>query len=223
MKKTNLNDKYKKQVDKAHYDFDRYLSLERWITYYYQTREVLSVAKALKRKSIKVLEIGIGDKTASSVLKAQGMDVVTMDIDPELKPDYVSALPQINLPKKYKFDCILCCEVLEHAQYEDVERSLVAMAQRAEYCVISVPHKGITLSFAVKPWFYKTRKLSLSIPTSFRSHKFDGEHYWELGARGFSAARLRETIKQAGFQCINDYRIPELPWTHFFIIKGSKL
>lgn len=220
--KKSLASKYQKQRQKGLYSFDEYVNGERWISYYHQVKEVLSVAKMLNRSSIKVLEIGIGNGTVSGVLKAQGMKVTTMDMDSELCPDYIGALPEINMGQKRKFDCILCCEVLEHINYKDAEKSLTQMAERSAYSVISVPQRGISFSITTKLWFFKTLKLFVSVK-NFKKFNPDGYHHWELDANGVTTKRFKNSIENAGFKILNDYRVPEFPYHHFFVVKSQVL
>lgn len=212
--------KYKKQVSKSHYDFDEYLNQERWISYFHQIYEVVKIAKKLKKKSLKILEIGIGDKTVSSILETQGMRVTTMDIDSQLNPDMVGSLPNIPVKAKQKFDCIICSQVLEHVAYKDSEKTLSNMSGIAKYAVISVPHKSITLSLTMKLWFFKTFRIFVFMKSP---KKFDssGQHYWELGAKSFSVKRFRKSIRKTGFKIIGEHRVPEFPYHHFFVLKSN--
>lgn len=219
MKNNNL--KYPIQVEPAHYTFDSYITQERWNSYYHQVMEVRNIARMLGKKSIKVLEIGVGDKTVSGILKNMGHKVITMDFDKRLNPDIVAALPAIPVKKTDKFDCLLCCEVLEHLKYEDAEKSLKEIAKTAPLAVISVPHKSVWFSFAFKFWFFKTSKLVFGIPTSFLPHKFRGEHYWEIGAMGYSQSRFEASLAKAKLEILNEFRVAELPWHHIFVLKSK--
>ncbi len=213
--------KYQKQENKDYFGFDRYVHEERWTAYYHQIQLVQEVAQRLGKKAISVLEIGPADKSVASVLQSQGMKVVTMDIDPELNPDYVGALPEIPVDKPKKFDCILCCQTLEHIEYGDSEKALAEMARRAKYAVISVPHKGINFLVRVKLWFLPTWKWGFTFPSP-RKHLRPGNHYWELEAAGFPEKRWRESIKKAGFEIVNDYRMPEFTFFHFYVLRSEK-
>jgi len=216
------NTKYQKQVDKSHYEPDQYLNQERWVSYFHQVENVMSIAKNLGRKKIRVLLIGVGDGIVSETLKHIGHDVVTMDIDPDLKPDYEGILPVIDVPIKGKFDCIVCCEVLEHLSYQDAIKSLKSIADKSKYSVISVPHKRIAFTFWFRPPIYKPLKFIISIPSNYLKHKFDGQHYWELGAKDTDLGKFKESIDKSGLNRLNDYQVAEFPRHHFFILKSYK-
>jgi hypothetical protein len=217
MPKSQKPSLYNKQVDQSHYDFTTYVNQERWTAYFYQIKEVLQLIKDTGKKNPTVLDIGVGDRTVANVLQSQGALVKTLDIDPELQPDYVAALPSIPVQKK--FDYMLCCQVLEHLAYEDSELTLKNMAQRCRYAVISVPHRGIFVSWTLKVWFWKTLRGFLYIK-SWRQFDDSGQHYWELGVPGYSPKRFRDSLRRAKFEVLKDYRMSTFPFFHFFVVKS---
>jgi len=50
-------------------------------------------------------------------------------------------------------------------------------------------------------------------------HKFDGEHYWEIGKKGYSLSKITNNIQKAGFKIKETYRVFENPYNSFFILK----
>lgn len=212
--------KYAKQVSPTHYSHDIYMTLNRWISYFYQIRGVNQISKNWLQKEpekLSIFEIGVGDKTVSNVLKQYGYRVTTMDIDSELNPDIVAALPKV--PLKGKVDIIICCEVLEHLSYSDAEKALLNIRGKSRFAIISVPHKSPTFSVAIHIPFFRTAKLLIPIPTPFIKHRFDGEHYWELGARYYSVSRFKATLTKVGMKCFMDYRVFDYPYHHFFLVQ----
>src|SRR5438874_10919618 len=85
---------------------DGYDTLERFQSYWHQLREATDLGG-------RVLEIGIGNGTVSSILRARGLDVVTADIDRELRPDVVADIRKLPF-ENGSFDGVLACEILEH-------------------------------------------------------------------------------------------------------------
>ncbi len=212
--------KYQKQVSNDHYIKQTYGHIYRWISYYHQLDSVFSVAEMLTKEhgKISVLEIGPGDKTVSTMLKHNKFKLKTMDIASDINPDILASLP--DLPIK-KVDIILCCEVLEHIEYDDVVKSLENMSKKSKFTIISVPHKSLYLSFMLRLPIIKPLRFLIDIPTPFISHKFDGQHYWELGANGYSVSRFKKTLKDAGLECFKDFRVSEFPYHHFFLTESN--
>ena len=70
-----------------------------------------------------------------------------------------------------------------------------------------LPLGGLTLSWPV-PWRRP------------RDHAFDGEHYWELGARGFPVSRFRKTLRGEGWQIEKEIRPSANPYHHFFFLRS---
>ncbi len=64
-----------KQVDKSHYQFNRYMHKRRWISFWYQLKELMSV------QTQKILEVGPGSGVFKQIAFMSGVDVKTFDID----------------------------------------------------------------------------------------------------------------------------------------------
>jgi hypothetical protein len=177
------------QVNSSHY-FERYDSKYRWINYWHQINEVLST------RAHKILEVGIGNSTVSDYLRRVGKDVTTIDIDPNLKPDYVGNVKELSkIFGENKFDLILCSEVLEHLPFEDFESTLNELWKvTKEYVVISLPYACIVFFTLHIPKISKG--ISFRIPKFWAKHKFDGQHYWEIGKKNYSLNRIIELIER---------------------------
>src|SRR4051812_17219292 len=100
-----------KQVEAQHYFRRGYDTPKRFASYWHQTD--LSLKYAPKT----VLEIGPGNGFLSTYLRRAGLDVTTVDLDPELKPGVAAALPQLPFADG-SFDLVVCFEVLEHIPFE---------------------------------------------------------------------------------------------------------
>ncbi|MEM2294293.1 MAG: class I SAM-dependent methyltransferase [candidate division WOR-3 bacterium] len=120
---------------------ENYLTLERWLSYYYQIKETMNVikkvlAEANELHELKILEVGVGNRILYSFIKnwltAENVKFkyTTVDIDPELKPDIVGDIRKIML--KEKVDVILAFQVLEHIPFQDVR----SVMKKLKSCVI---------------------------------------------------------------------------------------
>ena len=62
-------------------------------------------------------------------------------------------------------------------------------------------------------------KMLISLLIKKQIHKFDSEHYWETGKKGYPLDRITNNIKKKGFNIERTYRIFEHPYHRFFILK----
>lgn len=214
--------KYTKQVSKEHYKYSTYVDHNRWLSYVHQIESVNLIAQDISKRKLRILEVGIGNKFISNTLKQMGHVVKTVDIAEDLRPDFIGSLPNLKIKDIGKYDCVMCCEVLEHLEYGDVKSSLKRMSELSDFLIISVPHKSLYLSFMIRISLFQPVKFLFSIPTPFIKHKFDGQHYWELGTSGYDLNRFNATIRKAGLEIVKEFRSVEFPWHHFFILKKDR-
>jgi ubiquinone/menaquinone biosynthesis C-methylase UbiE len=200
------------QVRKEHYNFEKYSHLGRWASYYYQLKSVL----VLKPKNI--LEVGVGDKVFGDFIKNNtNIDYKSVDVDKELKPDFVGSVQ--NLPvKDSSFDVACAFEVLEHLPFEEFEKNIIELGRVSrKNVVLSLPHFGPAVLFLLKVPFLKVVKFSFKIFLP-KEHKFNGEHYWEIGKKGYSTSLVRKVILKY-FKIIDEFVPFENQYHHFFILE----
>lgn len=205
----------KVQVDKTHYDFEKYVDEHRWNSYYYQIKEGLN-------NDGDVLVIGVGDGVVVNVLGDFGKVVDTFDFDPELEPNIVGSVTKIDEIVKKKYDTILCCEVLEHIPFEEFEDTI----KRISRCVnskfiLSLPNSSARLDVNVKLPKLPNVKIRKLIKKPFqKEYKIEdqgnGEHYWEINAKGYSEKRITDILKK--YFVIEKRYIPSDNMYHIFYI-----
>lgn len=213
-----MNNSIKKtQVGYSHY-LENYDGLTRFISYYYQ------IDLALNLKINNCLEIGIGNKTVSSVLTHRGVNMTTCDFDSDLKPDYVADIRELPFDDK-SFDLVMACQVLEHLPWNDLSRALKELERvTSKYAIISLPYSSIYFELIVKIPFFKhlIKKacidFCLRIPLFFIRFKPTSEHYWEIGWRGYSIRKIRKALQES-FDIIDEKRPVLNPYHHFFILQ----
>ncbi len=201
------------QVLKEHY-FKGYDTKERWVSYWYQINEVLWT------NARKVLEVGVGNKTVSNYLKERGIKVTTVDINPDLKPDHVCSV--IELTKCFKpnsFDVVLCAEVLEHLPFEYFGKALGELhSVTKRYVILSLPYAGANFCTSLKLPLTRRMDLKFKVPYFFLPHKFNGEHYWEIGKKGYPLKKILALLKKK-FRIIKCYFPAEDMYHAFFVLK----
>ncbi len=202
---------YTPQVDKTHYEGKAYRSAERWISYFHQ------MALVWQTHPKNVLEIGIGSGVVARELKAQGCDVTTIDIAEDVHPDVVGSILALPFPPA-SYDVVLAAEILEHIRFEDVEKALSELARVSrKSVVISVPHPGWVFSFVCKLPLLPRTAFLFQIPFFWKKHTFNGEHYWELGKKGYSTERFLAVARAVGLTLIYSKKYADDPSHRFFL------
>lgn len=208
MKKENI-----KQVEKEHYDFSRYINKRRWASMWHQLDEVLAFEPET------VLEIGPGPGVFQASATRFGPRVVTLDLDPDLKPDYIA--PADAMPfEDNSFDVVCAFQMLEHVPYEQSLAIFTEMARVARKgLVISLPDAATRWPVALHiprigmKWLY-VPKPRLRAP----KHRFNGEHYWEINKAHYSLSKVLEDLQAtAGVELRKTYRVNENPYHRFLV------
>jgi ubiquinone/menaquinone biosynthesis C-methylase UbiE len=208
--------KFEPQVGSDTYSRSTYCTPQRFAAYAYAIQEVL----ACQPKT--VLEIGIGNGMVTHVLRNAGVDVTTLDIDEMLKPDQVASVTNIPTPPR-PYDVVLCCQVLEHLPFNVLAQALSEINKVCgKFLVLSLP--DATRYFCIQfhfPGSRICRKLvNLPVPR-IKRFEFNGEHYWELGRRGYPLRRIKTMITEAGFTVTRTYRIFEHPYHRIFVAQKT--
>lgn len=206
----------KPQVDKSHYAFGRYAFEGRFVSYYWQLKEVLALNPG------SVLEVGAGDRVFGNFIKDNtGVAYTCVDIAEDLRPDVVGSVLALPFADK-SHDAVCAFEVLEHLPFEQFDNALTELARVARtYVVLSVPHFGPMLSFSLKIPFVPQIRFAFKIPFP-RRHVFNGQHYWELGKRGYRVKLIRQKLGTRG-RILRDFVPFGSPYHHFFVVDVSKL
>ncbi|MFZ5806905.1 MAG: class I SAM-dependent methyltransferase [Verrucomicrobiota bacterium] len=200
------------QENAAQYLCSHYDSSERWISYWYQIQAICRINPQ------SVLEAGCGSSVFSRYVRENlKLALTTFDIDSALKPDVVGDLKNIkDYFSEKSFDCVCLFQVLEHLPFEDFElvlRQLTRISRR--YILLSLPFNGASFFLKI---IFGTNSLSHSmgfkIPMRKR-WKFDGQHYWEIGALGYPLRRIIQTLNR---HCAirRHYFCKEHPYHYFF-------
>ncbi|ODS41449.1 MAG: methyltransferase type 11 [Candidatus Altiarchaeales archaeon WOR_SM1_79] len=201
------------QVGHEHYFNESYDTRERFVSYWHQINEITKLAP----KS--VLEIGVGNGFVSKYLKERGLNIVTLDIDKSLNPDIIGNVLDMPLEDN-SFDVVACYEVLEHIIYKNFHKALSELYRVSKfYVILSLPDAGIVYRFGLKMSGLVEIKRCIPLP-SFKKqvHKFDGQHYWEIGKAGYPLKKIITDIQRAGFKIEKTYRVFEIPYHRFFIL-----
>lgn len=202
----------KPQTDKSHYRFGAYAFEGRFVSYYWQLKEVLDLNPS------SVLEVGVGDRVFGSFVKNNtGVAYTSVDVAGDLRPDVVGSVLELPFPD-HSFDVVCAFEVLEHVPFADFDKAVSELVRVARsHVIISIPHFGPMLSFSLKVPFLPQLRVALKLPFP-KKHVWNGQHYWELGKKGFPISRIRAMLSRHG--AIERDFIPfASEYHHFFAIR----
>ena len=85
------------------------------------------------------------------------------------------------------------------------------------HVVVSIPHFGPPVKFSLKLPFFAEIKLSWKIPYHI-AHTFNGQHYWELGKKGYSLGVVRSKFEKH-FKILKEFIPFESQYHHFFVLE----
>jgi ubiquinone/menaquinone biosynthesis C-methylase UbiE len=196
-----------------YFDID-YDSKERFCSYWHQINEIISL------KPKKVLEIGIGNGFVTRYLRDKELNVTTLDIAHELRPDVAGAVLAIPF-KNGSFDVVTCCEVLEHLPYSEFPKALKEIHRVSrKHVVLSLT--DVTTAYRINIELPRIRPIKRLINHPFHRparHTFDGEHYWEIGKTSYPFKRIEFDIRQSDLNIIKTYRVFEFYYHRFFLLE----
>ena len=104
------------KLSPKYYSFEKYVTKERMLTYWYQIKEIE------KLKVSNVLEIGVGPGIVGGILKNLDKNIYTVDTNKDLNPDVVASVTNLSTkinPKNY--DLVLCSRVLHHINFNEFD------------------------------------------------------------------------------------------------------
>ncbi len=192
----------KPQVSPDHYIDQLYDSKERFISYWHQINEVISLNPK------EVLEIGIGNGFVRNHLKEKGIKIKTLDIDKRLNPDVAGSVLKLPFVSE-SFDVIACYEVLEHLPYSKFPKALKEIHRVSQkHVVLSLP--DVTTVYRINIELPRIRPIKRLINHPFHrpaQHVFDGEHYWEIGKTS-PLKRIELDIRHS--RCLSSKLSPKL-------------
>lgn len=184
------------------------------MSYWYQAKEISS------KQDIKtMLDVGPGTTFMHDILKIHRPDIEykTLDIAHDIQPDYIGEVTAIPLLDN-SYDVVTAFQVLEHIEFSDFEPALLEMKRVSKkYVFVSLPHFGtsIEILFRIPP--FSRVKFFLKFPRPIK-HVFGGQHYWEIGKKGYSPNKIR-SIMQKHFTILNEYVPFENQYHHFYILE----
>jgi len=198
------------------YSKDQIARKSEWFRYYSEKRITHQWLQVHLLKNLDdvntILEVGPGLGLVSSMLHNAGYEVTTVDYlsnqypHPDIK-FIQKEIMNLTGEEASGYDCIICCETLEHLLWEDVDIVLSKFfSSRCEWLLISVPYQGFQLDFRLFFNLYKFKKsFSMKIFKFLKNFHFDANtdpygHKWEIGYKKYSLFNLEKKIKEIGYK-----------------------
>ena len=201
-------------------DREKNLPLDVYFSHvYYSMPTLCSFAHQLhhiwRMKPASVVEVGIGNGFVSSYLRKSGVEVTTIDINPNLEPDIVAPLSEARTHLPAKGDLVVCCEVLEHMPLEELDDNLSHLRSLGDRLFLTLPNYRSTFGVTALLRLPKLRARSLGLNIDIRRERpMEPAHFWEVGysracARTAIIAKLRQhygTVTSGRFE-LNPYHL----------------
>ena len=157
-----------------------------------------------------VLELGPYLGVVSAMLDNAGYRVTSLDRLPRQHDNDRITHIECSLEEAVAsdlagFDCILCCETLEHLPWDDVGRYLDLFREAGpRHVILSVPFEGFQFDLSVYlNWHTWRRALALKKFRGWRTFSPPSNpfgHKWEAGYRGHGLKALESKLIAAGFR-----------------------
>lgn len=198
------------------------LNLSNFVNSYYQYRDLQRCGEPRN-----VLIIGPGQGLDAVVLRWRGYHVTTFDIDETFKPDVRGSVHEMTMFADAQFDAVIASHVVEHVAVPYLDSSLKEIARVGRYAVIYVPVAGRHCQMRLMPGV-KGIDLSTILDVFNYLHKPDGvtaryaqgQHFWELGMRGFRIGDLRRRFSRV-FDVVDAYRNRDWTTSYNFVLRSK--
>jgi 2-polyprenyl-3-methyl-5-hydroxy-6-metoxy-1,4-benzoquinol methylase len=157
----------------------------------------------------RVLEIGPAFGLVTAMLSNAGYKVTTLDWSAPLfthpAVEHIEAdITALSGGDIAGFDAILCCETLEHVDWDIVPAVLDMLRDSgARHLIVSAPYMAFQITFDL---YFNARTLRhyFSMKKLLGRRDFPpgapGDHQWEIGYKGYPLARWEARLAKAGWR-----------------------
>ena len=167
-----------------------------WRLYWRQQK----IMEKFVRPGHRALEIGVGTGFTANYLRSKGIEVVTLDIDADKKPDIIANIVKYEFNDVY--DHILAFEVFEHIPFDQFEIVIKKLSQACrQYLFLSVPRNEIIfVRGSIK--LPRIPELDFTVRGPTRKH-LSKNHFWEIDDPATSRVKFEQTLTAAGFSVLH--------------------
>jgi len=224
MEKDNY-DEIVKSLPEEYYSFESYNSKNRILSYWYQITEII------RTKPKTALEIGIGSGMITGYLKQIGVEVKTLDVNSNLKPDFNFSILQLkdNKVNIGAYDVVICCRVLHHVEFNKLGEALENIfIITKKYAVITLPVDEARIylmsRYTSSPIFTISVKLPHFVKRMYSkiTKKNIGSGLWQINSSKETSLKNVNKIIKKNYKIIRGYQLPE-DKSHFIYLLEKKL
>jgi len=167
-------------------------SEEHWRLYWNQQK----LMQNRVRSGDNVLEIGVGSGFTANYLKSKNVNIKTLDIDSEKRPDIVANIVEYPFPDQY--DHVLAFEVFEHIPFVEFKSVFEKISNVCKkFIFISVPrNEKVWLQLNFQLPIVGKRELRFA---TLRGKVIESAHFWEIGDGSVSINDLEQLFCKNGF------------------------
>jgi hypothetical protein len=175
-----------------------------------------------------VLVIGPGQGLEPLILSWRGHRVTTFDIDARFAPDVIGSAHDLHMFKDAQFDVVVASHVLEHLPPAYLDAAIAEIARVGKHAVIYLPYHGrfFSLRFQAavrgcdRSWIINLFN-PWKRPDPLRPVYMQGQHFWEIGVRGYSRRAIRQKLARH-FEVLKEYRNRDWLPSYNFVLRSRK-
>ena len=201
----------------------RELNLSNFVNAAYQFRDV-QLCGGVKS----ILVIGVGQGLDTAVFRWRDYQVTTFDIDSTFRPDVTGSCHEMSMFRDGEFDVVIASHVLEHFPVSYLDEALKEIARVGRFALVYLPVSGRPFSIRFAPGVFGI-DISLIVDLLPFWHKPDGvtarycqgQHYWEVGLRGFRKAQLMRRLSSE-FEVLRVYRNRDWTPSQNFVLRSRR-
>jgi SAM-dependent methyltransferase len=199
------------------------LSLSNFVNSFYQLRDVESLDAGRR-----MLIIGPGQGLDTQIFRWRGYEVTTFDIDEAFGPDVVGSVHDLSMFGNGQFDVAVASHVVEHVAPALLDTALSEIARVAGHALIYLPVAGRPVHLRFVPHITPIDASVvidvfnfLDAPDGVTPKYCEGQHFWEIGRRGWSRRAVRARLS-VHFDVVREYRNYDWVGSYNFVLRSKK-